>query len=243
MSGTSGVRLESVSKHYGRRDRTVRAVDGISLNVAAGSTLAVTGPSGCGKSTLVALIGGLELPSAGRVMFGAHTVSSLSDRRRAQLRRAEFGFVFQSDNLLPFLTVAENVRLQVALHGSPDGGGRAIELLDAVGLASLADRLPDALSGGQRQRVAVARALVHTPRILIADEPTGSLDPVSAALVIDVLLAAARTGGTTLVIVTHDPSVARRMDRAIGLRDGRLVSDTTHPTAPRRAVCGTTCEK
>ena len=226
MSGSSGIRLESVSKHYERRGRNVRAVDGISLDVAAGSSLAVTGPSGCGKSTLVALIGGLEHPSAGRVMIGAHTMSSLSDHRRAQLRRAEFGFVFQSDNLLPFLTAAENVRLQLALHGSPDGGGRAVELLGAVGLASQANSLPDALSGGQRQRVAVARALVHAPPIVIADEPTGSLDPVNAAIVIDVLLAAARAGGTTLVIVTHDPCVAGRMDRAIGLRDGRVVSDS-----------------
>ena len=226
MSSSAGILLESVSKHYARRAGTIRAIDGISLHVEAGSTLAITGPSGCGKSTLVALMAGLEVPSGGRVAVGSHTISSLSDRRRARLRREEFGLVFQSGNLLPFLTAAENVGLRLALSGCSDGGSRGAELLHAVGLAQHADKLPDMLSGGQRQRVAVAAALVHSPRIVIADEPTGSLDAVNAALLVNVLLAVQRGAGATLVVVTHDPVVAARMDRTIRLRDGRLAGDT-----------------
>ena len=233
MSKPAGIHLESVSRHYARSTGTVRAVDGISLQVDAGSTLAVTGPSGCGKSTLVALMGGLEVPSGGSVAVGAHAISTFPDRHRVRLRRKEFGFVFQSGNLLPFLTAAENVGLRLVLSGCTDDGLRAAELLRAVGLAQEADKLPDALSGGQRQRVAVAAALAHSPRIVIADEPTGSLDAVNAVLLMDVLLTVQRDIGATLVVVTHDPLVAARMDRTIQLRDGRLVGDTAlEPPVP-----------
>lgn len=227
-SSPVGIRLEAVSKHYSGRAGIVRAVNGISLDVEPGSSVAITGPSGCGKSTLLALIGGLEVPSAGRVLIGGHPISTLSQRRRARLRREEFGFVFQSDNLLPFLTTVENVGLQLALREPPGDFGRGTELLSALGLAEHAHKLPDQLSGGQRRRAAVARALVHGPRVVLADEPTGSLDAVNAAALVSLLLAVQRAAGATLVVVTHDPSVAARLDRTVRIRDGQLVDDTKY---------------
>ncbi len=226
MTPPAGIRLEAVSKLYISGGCLVRAVDGISLDVEAGSSLAITGPSGCGKSTLLGLIGGLEVPSEGRILIGGRQISHLSDRLRARLRRKEIGFVFQSDNLLPFLTAVENVSLQVALHGPSGDFSRCPQLLAAVGMGELADRLPDQLSGGQRQRVAVARAVAHGPQVILADEPTGSLDAANAATLVDLLLGVQRAAGATLVVVTHDRCVATRLDRTVGIRDGRIANDT-----------------
>ena len=229
MTSALGITLGSLAKHYTTPAGVVRAVDGITLDVAPGTSLAITGPSGCGKSTLLGLIGGLEPPTAGRLVIGGQEVSTMSDRERARLRREQFGFVFQSDNLLPFLTTVENVGLQLALRAAPDRSAqsieyeRCIELLVELGLADELDHLPDQLSGGQRQRVAVARALIHRPRLILADEPTGELDSANAKAVLDLLLDAQREAGTTLVVVTHDAAVARRLDRTLGLRDGRSV--------------------
>ena len=225
MNGPAGIRLDSVSRQYTTPAGPVRALDGITFYVQPGSSLAVTGPSGCGKSTLLGLIAGLEAPTAGRVSIGGQEISSLPDTGRARLRRHELGLVFQSDNLLPFLTAVENVGLQLALHAAGHGYERCLELLAELGLADEVDKLPDQLSGGQRQRVAVARALIHRPRVILADEPTGSLDPDNSAAVIDLLLAAQRESGATLVVVTHDAAVARRLDRTLRLRDGRLADD------------------
>ena len=207
--------------HYSTPAGAVRAVDGISFEVAAGGCVAITGPSGCGKSTLLGLIGGLETPTFGRVVVGGEEISSLPERQRAQRRRDEFGLVFQADNLLPFLTAAENVGLQLALH-SANGGQRCLQVLAELGLEQDAGKLPDQLSGGQRQRVALARALIHRPCVILADEPTGSLDADNSAVVIDLLLAAREKLAATLVVVTHDSAVARRMERTLSLRDGQL---------------------
>jgi putative ABC transport system ATP-binding protein len=196
--------------------------------------VAITGPSGCGKSTLLGLIGGLERPTEGRVFVDGEELSGLSERQRARLRRDGFGLVFQSDSLLPFLTVIENVALQLALHGASDGDQRSLELIARLGLADHADKLPDQLSGGERQRVAVARALVHGPRLILADEPTGSLDAHNSEVVIDLLVGGQRGVGATLLVVTHDPVVARRMDRVLGLRDGRLVHDEAGLEEPQQ---------
>ena len=223
MSARAGLRLESVSKHYTTPAGTLHAIDGITLEVEPGSSLAITGPSGCGKSTLLGLIAGLDVPTAGRVSIGGQEISSLSESRRARLRRDELGLVFQSDNLLPFLTAVENVGLQLALHGTSDGAERSVEVLTALGLAGEIDKLPDQLSGGQRQRLAVAGALIHRPRVILADEPTGALDAENSAAVVDLLLGAQRQAGTTLVVVTHDPGVAARLDWTLSLRDGRRV--------------------
>ena len=219
-----GIRLESVSRHYAGEGGVVRAVDGVSLEVEPGASLAIMGPSGCGKSTLLALIAGLETPTAGRVAVGEHEVSALDDAARTRLRRELLGLVFQADNLLPFLSAAQNVSLQVALAGA-DCYHRCNEILARLGLDDQGEKLPDQLSGGQRQRVAVARALVGRPRAVLADEPTGSLDSESSAAVIDLLLAAQRDLGVTMVVVTHDHQVAARLERTVLLRDGRLVDE------------------
>jgi putative ABC transport system ATP-binding protein len=225
VSSPTGIQLLGVVKHYRTAAGVVRAVDGIDLEVDPGTGVAITGPSGCGKSTLLGLIGGLETPTRGSVKLGDREISGLPERARAAVRREQVGFLFQSDDLLPFLTAAENVALQLAVRGEDDDGSRARLLLTQVGLAEHADKLPDQLSGGQRQRVGIARALVHSPSLVLADEPTGELDTEASEGVIDLLLAAQRDAGTTLVIVTHDPHVAGRVDRTLRLHDGRLVED------------------
>ena len=222
MSAGADVRLDDVTKHYETGAGVVPAVESVSLDVRPGTSLAITGPSGCGKSTLLGLIGGLDVPTAGRVSVGGREISMLPEGDRAHVRRHEIGLVLQSDNLLPFLTAAENVSLRLALGDRGDESARSLELLAELGLADEADRFPDQLSGGQRQRVAVARALIHRPRLIVADEPTGSLDAESARVVVDLLLAAQRASGATLVLVTHEPRVARRLDRTAGMLDGRL---------------------
>ena len=185
----------------------VRALDSPALTVEAGTSVAIMGASGCGKSTLLGLLAGLAIPTEGQVTIGSVGVSALSDRERTRFRRTAVGMVYQSDNLLPHLTVEENVGLQRSITGlSRDDV--VTPLLEQLGLDNLAPRLPDQLSGGQRQRVAVARAVVHRPRVLLADEPTGSLDPVNARAVIGLLTSVNRAIGATLVVVTHDPAIA-----------------------------------
>jgi putative ABC transport system ATP-binding protein len=223
MSGM-GVTVEALSKRYDTPSGPVQALDSLSFEIGRGASVAITGPSGCGKSTLLGLLAGLERPSAGRVVLGDAEVSALDEAGRARLRRDALGLVFQADNLLPFLTVVENVALQLALDGADDGHERCTAVLHELGLADHLEKLPDQLSGGQRQRVAVARALVHRPSLILADEPTGSLDAERSTVVIDLLLTAQREMNATLVMVTHDPDLAARLDDRLMLRDGRLVN-------------------
>lgn len=204
-------------------EEVVRVLDRLSLSVKAGGSVAVVGPSGCGKSTLLGLLGALDVPSSGRVVIGGQEVSALPENERASFRRTNLGFVFQADNLQPFLTVLENVVLQSVLSGQSDGGASAEELLADLGLGELLHRLPDQLSGGQRQRVAVARAFVHRPSVVLADEPTGALDAATSERVINLLLRSRERFGFTLVLVTHDPVVARRMDGTVRMHDGRII--------------------
>jgi putative ABC transport system ATP-binding protein len=218
----ASIQVDSLVVEYRTASGPVRALDEVSLMVQAGFSVAVTGPSGCGKSTLLGVLGGLAAPSSGVVRIGGEELSSLPERRRSSFRRTHVGFVYQADNLLPFLTVVENVGLQLALTGASGAADRPLDLLDKLGLADVADRLPDQLSGGQRQRAAVARAVVHRPEVILADEPTGALDAANAVGVLDLLLEAQHEIGATLVIVTHDRDAASRMDRRIGLRDGRV---------------------
>jgi putative ABC transport system ATP-binding protein len=222
VSATAGITLEGVTKQYETPGGVVHAVDGIDLRVEPGTSLAIMGPSGCGKSTLLGLIAGLEAPTSGRVMVGQAEISAMADDPRAELRRHELGLVFQAGNLLPFLTVLENVSQQLALTGSANGYQRCVDMLAGLGLGEDLDKLPDQLSGGMRQRVAVARALIHDPWLILADEPTGSLDGENSEVVIDLLLAAKEREGATLVVVTHDPVVAARLDTTLKLRDGRI---------------------
>jgi putative ABC transport system ATP-binding protein len=219
------VELAGVRKRYATPGGLVDALDGVTLRIEPGERVAITGPSGCGKSTFLGLIVGLDVPTSGTVSIDDREISSMSGEERASIRRHEVGLVFQSDDLLPFLTATENVSAQLALADGHGDHARSAEILSASGLAHERDRIPDELSGGQRQRVALARALVHGPRLLVADEPTGSLDPTNAQAVVDLLLAAQRETGATLVLVTHEAAVAKRLDRVVPMRDGRIVPD------------------
>jgi putative ABC transport system ATP-binding protein len=218
------ISLAGVKRHYQTPGGVVRAVDGIDLDIVAGTTVALMGPSGCGKSTLVGLIGGLEQPTAGRVMVAGTDVGALGDDGRAGFRRKSIGFIFQAYDLLPFLTVLENVSLQAGISDVADGPAPE-ELLRRLGLAGQGDKLPDQLSGGQKQRVGIARCLAHHPRVILADEPTGELDSNTSAEVMTVLLDSAAALAATLVLVTHDIKVANRCERVVFLRDGLLVAD------------------
>jgi putative ABC transport system ATP-binding protein len=224
------VSITGLSMEYATSTGVVRALDDVTLAIEPASSVAVVGPSGSGKSTLLGLLGGLELPTGGQVRVNDHIISDLPDAQRAALRRRMFGFMFQSDNLQPFLTVSENIGLQAVLAGVVDEPTHLRTVLDQLDVAGLAHRFPDQLSGGQRQRVALARAIIHGPRLLLADEPTGSLDGASAERVVGLLLLVQRLRGTTLVIVTHDRSVAERMDVVVDMREGRVVgSKEAHP--------------
>ena len=225
MSSGMSVRVEGVTKHYRAGGSTVRAVDGIDLTIEAGSSVAIVGPSGCGKSTLLGLLGGLERPTSGHIWLDQAEISGLPEAGRARIRRESIGFVFQSYDLLPFLTAEENVQFQQALTGQNATNSRAGDLIDRLGLAAHATKLPDQLSGGQRQRVGIARALAHGPRLILGDEPTGELDSETSVSVLDLMLDAQASIGATLIVVTHDPDVAARLERVVALRDGKVVSD------------------
>ncbi len=218
-----------VVDHAGARG-SVRALDHVSLDVEGGTSLAVMGPSGCGKSTLLGLIAGLAVPTAGVVTVGGRTVSTMRERERVRFRRQALGMVYQADNLLPHLTVEENVSMQAAIcrrdtdGDEPDDPGA---LLARVGLAELARRFPDQLSGGQRQRVAVARAIVHRPGLILADEPTGSLDEDNAIAVVQLLIDVQREIGATFVLVTHDRRIANYADRCVELARPRARPEVT----------------
>ena len=208
--------IDGLAKRYG--DSTV--FEGVSLRVEAGEFVALLGESGVGKSTLLNAIAGLDTVDAGRVLLDGDDVTALPERALALLRRAKLGFVFQAFHVLPHLSVADNVALPLLLLGRPDPA-RVQSVLAAVGLAGLGERLPQQLSGGQLQRVAIARAVVHRPRLILADEPTGNLDPGTAERVMDVLSSAVRHEGAACVLVTHSAAAAGRADRMLRLaQDG-----------------------
>ena len=217
MTAPNTVATRDLVLDYQTATGTVRAISHDGLTVEAGTSIAIMGPSGCGKSTLLGLMAGLALPTRGTVVIGDITVSSLPERARVQFRQQMLGMVYQADNLLPHLTVEENIVLPLAISGLGDGANvRADDpgrLLGRLGLGELAHRFPDQLSGGQRQRVAVARAIVHRPMVILADEPTGALDADNALDVITLLIEVQREIGSTLVLVTHDPAIAAFADR------------------------------
>ena len=224
------VRAEGLGKTYREGGLNTRVFEGLDFVVAPGETVAILGASGAGKSTLLHLLGGLDTPTAGEGYVAGQKMSALSDAARGRLRNGALGFVYQFHHLLPEFTSLENVMLPVLL-GQADvkqAGARARELLEAVGLGHRLEHKPGELSGGERQRAAVARALVNRPACVLGDEPTGNLDEKTAATVFELMLALNREQGTSLVVVTHDRSLARRLDRVLELHEGRLREVAPH---------------
>ena len=223
------IECDNLVKIYKVADLEVVALQGVDLQVEAGEMMALVGPSGSGKSTLMNILGGLDTPSAGRVRVGDHNLLDLSRRDQVLYRRREVGFVWQQTarNLLPYLTAQENVELPLALNGikTRERRARARQLLDQVGLEQRYDHRPDRLSGGEQQRVAIAVAMANRPGLLLADEPTGEVDSASANAIFDTLRAVNRDYGVTIIVVTHDYHVATRVDRVIGMRDGRASTE------------------
>ncbi|WP_372404254.1 ABC transporter ATP-binding protein [Streptomyces luteireticuli] len=223
------VELRAVRRAYGRGEGAVQALRGVDLALPRGSFTAVMGPSGSGKSTFLQCAAGLDRPSAGQVLLGGQEITGLNEDRLTKLRRSRIGFVFQSFNLLPSLSVLQNVLLPQRLAGERQDRRRAQELLAEVGLDGYGRRRPGQLSGGQQQRVAIARALITRPEVVFADEPTGALDTRSAQEVLGLLRRAVDTLGATVVMVTHDPVAASHSDRVLFLADGLLAGELTRP--------------
>jgi putative ABC transport system ATP-binding protein len=222
------LRLVGVVKQFGLGATAVRALDGLSLSVPRGAFVALVGRSGSGKSTLLNLAAGIDVPTAGEVRLEGRDLARLDDDALTRVRRTRIGMVYQFFNLLPTLSARENVALPVLLGGAPerDALARADRLLDEVGLAARRDARPATLSGGEMQRVAVARALVHDPAIVLADEPTGNLDTRAAGQVVGLLAALAGARGITVVMVTHSREAAAAAGRVVELSDGRIVADS-----------------
>ncbi|PNQ95209.1 ABC transporter ATP-binding protein [Azospirillum argentinense] len=225
------IALEGVSKTFLSGKRLVPVLQSVSLSVSAGELCAIMGVSGSGKSTLMTLMGLLDRPSAGRLLFRGRDLGPASGDDLADIRNREIGFIFQAFHLLPRLSALDNVAMPLLYRGMlrREALARAEARLEQVGLAHRLHHLPDEMSGGQRQRVAVARALIGQPSILLADEPTGNLDSQSAQDIMATLVALNRDIGATVIIVTHDPSIATRCHRRILIRDGRLAEDVSGP--------------
>lgn len=240
--GTSGhggsdslILCDNLVKIYKVADLEVVALQGLDLRVREGEFIAIVGASGSGKSTLLNILGGLDTPSAGRVMVDGHDLLDISNSDRTRYRRQTIGFVWQQTarNLLPYLTALENVEAPLLLIGSPtrQRRERASHLLDLVGLADREDHRPVELSGGEQQRVAIATALANNPRVLFADEPTGELDSATSVEIFDVLRSVNEEEGVTVVVVTHDPLVAEHVNRTVAIRDGRTSSEVLRRAA------------
>ncbi|GAA3896731.1 ABC transporter ATP-binding protein [Streptomyces gulbargensis] len=233
MGAGSAARAEGLHRAYGRGAATVRALRGVSVALAPGTFTAVMGPSGSGKTTLLHCLAGMDRPTRGAVWWGDTAVSRLPERRLAVLRRRRVGFVFQAFNLMPAMTVAQNVELPGRLAGERPERGRVLEAIARVGLAGRERDRPGQLSGGQQQRVAIARALVSRPQVLFADEPTGALDRATGHEILTLLREGVDRDGRTCVTVTHDPVAAGYADRVLLLADGVVVDELDRPTAAR----------
>lgn len=220
------VRIRNLSRSFQEGGRTHTVLNDLSMNFVRGETVALRGRSGSGKSTLLNLISGIDAPDAGEVVVAGHNITTMSERDRTLFRREHIGFVYQAFNLVPTLTVSDNIRLVLELNDipEPESGDRIAWLLDAVGLADRAASYPDVLSGGEQQRVAIARALAHNPSLLLADEPTGNLDDKTAERVLRLLEQLVQQCGGTMIIATHSAAIAARCDRVLELRDGVLTS-------------------
>ena len=213
--------VRDLRKSYALGGQTLQILRGVSFDLAAGETLALTGESGSGKSTILHMVGGLDRPDAGQVLIDGRDIGAMSDKQQAQLRRTTLGIVFQQFNLIPSLTVADNIAFQARLAGRYDRA-YAQELASEIGLVDQLSKYPEQLSGGQQQRVAIARSLAAKPQMILADEPTGNLDEASASMVIDVMKHLVRDTGTAMLMVTHSVAIANGMDRRLHLTRGQV---------------------
>jgi len=232
-SPAPAARVVDATKIYGRNGNSVRALDGVDLEIGRGEFTAIMGPSGSGKSTLLHCLAGLDTLTFGRVYIGDTDLGSLNDKRLTRLRRDRIGFVFQAFNLLPTLTAAENITLPLSLAGRKPDQEWFDRIVDVIGLRDRLHHRPSELSGGQQQRVAAARALVTRPEIIFADEPTGNLDSTTGSDLLAFLRMAVDEFGQTIVMVTHDPAAAAVADRIVFLKDGRVVDEMLDPTTDR----------
>ncbi len=227
MSDSIILEVHQLTKTYRSGSRTLTVLHDVSFSVREGETIAVVGPSGSGKTTLLGLCAGLDEPSSGAVRLNDIELGSLSEDERAAVRNQYIGFVFQTFQLIPTLTALENVMVPAELRGNRKAGARAKDLLEQVGLGDRLTHYPKQLSGGEQQRVSLARAFTNQPKILFADEPTGNLDTETGETIQRLLFDLNRTAGTTLVVVTHDLSLASQTERILRLRGGKIVSDST----------------
>lgn len=230
-TATIAARAEGVSKTYGDGDAKVFALDDVSVGIQGGEFTAIMGPSGSGKSTMLHVLAGLDRPTAGNIFIGDTDITRLNDKALTLLRRDQIGFIFQSFNLLPTMTAAENIVLPMRIAGRKPDARWVQSIVETVGLSQRLSHRPSQLSGGQQQRVAAARALASRPQIVFADEPTGALDSRSSAELLGFLRRAVSELGQTVVMVTHDATAASYADRVLFLADGRLVDEMLRPTA------------
>ena len=219
------LRVENLTKVYGKGENEVRALDGVSLSVNKGEFVAVIGPSGSGKSTLLHILGGVDRPTSGRVLMDGKDVYAQNEDQLAIFRRRQVGLIYQFYNLIPVLNVTENITLPVLMDGQKVNRDRLKELITTLGLTGRENHLPNQLSGGQQQRVSIGRALMNAPAVVLADEPTGNLDSKNSREIVDLLKISNEKYGQTLIVITHDESIALQADRIISIDDGKITRD------------------
>ena len=219
------LRVENLTKVYGKGENEVRALDGVSFLVEKGEFVAVIGPSGSGKSTLLHILGGVDRPTSGRVLMDGKDVYAQNEEQLAIFRRRQVGLIYQFYNLIPVLNVTENITLPVLMDGQKVNRDRLKELITTLGLNGRENHLPNQLSGGQQQRVSIGRALMNAPAVVLADEPTGNLDSKNSKEIVDLLKISNEKYGQTLIVITHDESIALQADRIISIDDGKITRD------------------
>ena len=219
------LKVEPLSKVYGQGENEVRALDDVSFSVVKGQFVAIIGPSGSGKSTLLHILGGVDRPSSGKVWLEGQDVFAQNEEQLAIFRRRQVGLIYQFYNLIPVLDVTENITLPVLLDGRKVNRERLQKLLETLNLTDRAHHLPNQLSGGQQQRVSIGRALMNAPAVVLADEPTGNLDSKNSQEIVELLKKSNRDYGQTLIVITHDESIALQADRILAIEDGRIIRD------------------